>query len=64
MLIPVRCNSCGFPIGGVWENYKEKMEKGEEPEKILDELGLERYCCRAIIMTHVDTLKDVAKFRS
>lgn len=63
MIIPVRCMTCGKPVGGLWEKYKERVEKGQQPGKVLDELGLKRYCCRALFMTHVDVLKDVAKFR-
>ena len=63
MIIPVRCFSCGKVIGHLWEEYKERVEKGEKPEKVLDSLGLERYCCRTLFLTHVDLIKEVAKFR-
>ncbi|MBI4014471.1 MAG: DNA-directed RNA polymerase subunit N [Candidatus Aenigmarchaeota archaeon] len=62
MIIPVRCMSCGKPVGGLWEKFKAR--KGEDAGKVLDDLGVERYCCRALLMTHVDTLKDVARFRT
>jgi DNA-directed RNA polymerase subunit N len=29
--------------------------------KILDELGIERYCCRTIMMTTVDLTEDISK---
>lgn len=63
MLIPVRCFTCGKPIAGLWEKYKERVGSGENPAKVLDDLGIERYCCRAAFLTQVDVLKDVAKFR-
>ena len=63
MLIPVRCISCGKPVAGLWEKFKERTEKGESPKKVLDELGLDRYCCRALFMTNIDVLAKVAKFR-
>lgn len=56
--------SCGKPVGGLWEKYKERVEKGEDPKKVLDELGLDRYCCRALFMTHKDMLEKVAKYRT
>lgn len=59
MIIPIRCVSCGKPVGHLWEKYQEKLAKGEDRKKVLDELGLERYCCRALFMGHVD-LADVA----
>tara|TARA_Y100000310_G_C20687591_1_gene820077 strand:+ start:2076 stop:2201 length:126 start_codon:yes stop_codon:yes gene_type:complete len=39
------------------------MEKGEERKKVLDELGLERYCCRAIFLGHVDLLETASEFK-
>jgi DNA-directed RNA polymerase subunit N len=63
VIIPVRCLSCGKPIGHLWEGYKERVEKGGNPRKILDELGLERYCCRTVFLTHVDLLDAVNRFK-
>ena len=63
MIIPIRCFSCGKPIGHLWESYKEKLEKNEEPKKALDELGLERYCCRALFLGHIDLLEKVSQFK-
>jgi DNA-directed RNA polymerase subunit N (RpoN/RPB10) len=39
------------------------MEKGENKKKILDELGLERYCCRAAFLGQTDILELVNKFK-
>lgn len=63
MIIPVRCWSCGKPIGHLWEGYKERVEKGEDRKKVLDSLGLSRYCCRSILMGHVDLLELTAEFK-
>lgn len=63
MIIPIRCMSCGKPIAHLWKQFKERTAKGEEPGKVLDELGLERYCCRAIFMGHVDLIEIVSKFK-
>lgn len=63
MIVPVRCISCGKPLAQLWEEYKERVEKGEKPGKVLDSLGLKRYCCRALFLTHKDVLAEVAKFR-
>jgi len=48
MIIPVRCFSCGKPIGHLWEEFKKRVASGENPKKVFDDLGLERYCCRAM----------------
>jgi DNA-directed RNA polymerase subunit N len=63
MIIPVRCFSCGKPVGHLWEKFKERVEKGEDRKKILDQLGLERYCCRALFMGHVDLIDTIARFK-
>ena len=65
MIVPIRCWSCGKPIAHLWDTFKERLEKeGEDNrKKILDELGLERCCCRAIFLGHVDLIDTVAKFK-
>lgn len=64
MIIPIRCFSCGKPVAHLWEEYKERTEeKGESPGEVLDDLGLDKYCCRTLFLTHKDTIDEVAKFR-
>jgi DNA-directed RNA polymerase subunit N len=63
MIIPIRCMSCGKPIAHLWETFKERKEKGENVKKILDSLELERYCCRATFLGHVDLLETTGKFK-
>jgi DNA-directed RNA polymerase subunit N (RpoN/RPB10) len=50
-------------VAGLWEKYKERIVRGEEPKKALDDLGLDRYCCRAMFLTHLDLLKKTSKYR-
>lgn len=59
----MRCMSCGKPIAHLWEQFKERTEKGEDAKVVLDELGLERYCCRTIFLSQEDTLELVNKFK-
>ncbi len=63
MIIPMRCFSCGKPVSHLWEKYSEKVNAGEEKKKVLDELGLERYCCRALFLGHVDLIDTAARFK-
>ena len=63
MIIPIRCFSCGKPVAHLWEEYVQKVKKGEDRKTALDGAGLERYCCRALFLGHVDLLKDTAKFK-
>ncbi|MCX8184315.1 MAG: DNA-directed RNA polymerase subunit N [Sulfolobales archaeon] len=59
MIIPVRCFTCGKVIGHLWEEYARRVSKGEEPEKVLDELGVKRYCCRRMFISHVDLINEI-----
>ena len=63
MIIPVRCFSCGKPIGHLWEDFKERTQKGEQKGKVLDELGLERMCCRSVFLGQEDLIELVGKFK-
>ena len=62
-MIPVRCISCGKPVGHLYEEYKKRTEAGEDRGKIMDELGLKRFCCRQLFMGHVDLIKEIAQFK-
>lgn len=63
MIIPIRCMSCGKPIAHLWEDFKKRTAAGEDANKVLNELGLERYCCRAVFLGHVDLIQEVSKFK-
>jgi len=63
MIIPIRCFSCGRPIAQLWEEFKKRVAEGEKPGKILDELGLERYCCRSMFLGQEDYLELISKFK-
>ncbi|HIH25861.1 DNA-directed RNA polymerase subunit N [Candidatus Woesearchaeota archaeon] len=64
MIIPIVCFSCSKPVAHLWEEFKERTTiKNEDTKKVLDELGLERYCCRALFMGHVDLIDTVARFK-
>ena len=40
MIIPVRCISCGKPVAQLWEEYIERVKKGEDRKKVMDSLGI------------------------
>jgi len=63
MIIPIRCFSCGKPIAHLWKQYKERVAKGENSKKVLDELGLERYCCRSAFLGQADLIQEINKFK-
>lgn len=63
MIIPIRCWSCGKPIAHFWEEFKERLAKGEERKDILDELKVERYCCRSVFLGHIDLIDTAGEFK-
>jgi DNA-directed RNA polymerase subunit N len=63
MIIPVRCFSCGKPIAQLWKQFKERTANGEDAGKVMNELGLERYCCRSIFLGQEDYIDIVNKFK-
>jgi DNA-directed RNA polymerase subunit N len=69
----VRCFTCGNVISQAYEEYKKRFllyqkalesdEKPKEtPKEILDDIGIDRYCCRRMIISHVDLLEETAPF--
>jgi DNA-directed RNA polymerase subunit N len=63
MIIPIRCFSCGKPIAQLYQKYKDLVEAGKTHKEALDELGLDRYCCRAQFLGHTEALPLVNKFK-
>jgi len=63
MIIPIRCFSCGKPVAHLYEEYKKGIAAGEEPGKVLDKLGLKRYCCRAMFLGQADLIEEVSRFK-
>jgi len=64
MLIPIRCFACGSVISAKWEEYKKRIDAGEDPKKVLDDLKVKRYCCRSMLISNIDLMKDIATFGS
>lgn len=62
MMMPIRCMTCGKPVAHLWEEY-QKLTKKMKPQAALDKLGVERYCCRSLFLTHVDMVPRVARFK-
>ena len=63
MIIAVRCFSCGKPLGHLWEEFTKRVQEGENQKKVMDEIGLERMCCRAVFLGQADTIELVSKFK-
>jgi DNA-directed RNA polymerase subunit N len=62
MIIPVRCFTCGKLIADRWEEFAKRVKAGEQPKKILDDLGMDRYCCRRMFISQVDVIDDLLRY--
>ncbi len=63
MIIPVRCFSCGRVIGDKWEEFDERTGNGEDAGEVLDDLGVEKYCCRSIFLTTEDQIETISQYK-
>lgn len=62
MIIPVRCFTCGKVVGDKWEEFTNRIKEGEDASRVLDDLGVTRYCCRRMLLSHVEIIDEVIKF--
>ena len=71
-MIPVRCFTCGKVISDVYEEFKQRANErrrehpiGKKLElgDILDDLKVKRYCCRRMLLTHVEIADILAPYQ-
>lgn len=62
MIIPVRCFTCGKLIGDKWEEFAKRVKDGEDLAHVLDSLEIDRYCCRRMLLSHVEVIDEVLRF--
>ena len=62
VLVPVRCFTCGKLVADKYSDYQNRIKTGEDPKIVLDDLGMERYCCRRMLLTTVETVQQVIPF--
>ena len=58
---PIRCFTCSKVLGNKYEKFDEYKDK----EKAYRDLGIERYCCKTILLTSIDTsefMQDYTQF--
>lgn len=70
MLYP-RCPTCGKKLSNIEVNYEEakekicnnpslnKEQKNEAKQKLVNSLGLDRYCCKTRLLTYLDTVRII-----
>jgi len=61
-VVPVRCFTCGAVIGDKWDEFTKRVKEGQDPGMVLNELGVKRYCCRSMLLSHVNIFDEVLKY--
>ena len=64
MIIPVRCFTCGKPVASQYEEFKKRVDAGENAKEVLTNLGLTRYCCRRMLLAQADLIDELMEFES
>ena len=62
MIIPVRCFTCGKVVADKFEQVKREVIQAEDPAVVLDNIGLTRYCCRRMLLAHIDIIDSFMAF--
>lgn len=57
MIIPVRCFTCGSVVASKWEQYVKYLKEGKTQHEALNLLLIKRYCCRTMLLTHIDLME-------
>lgn len=48
-------------LGNKWETYLSLLQADYSEGDALDKLGLRRYCCRRMLLTHVDLIEKLVR---
>jgi DNA-directed RNA polymerase subunit N len=68
MMPSIRCFSCGKPVGDKQEEFEARTKppaeggKGEPAEQVLDDLGLDRYCCRRMVLGYSNLIDEILPY--
>ena len=61
-MIPFRCFTCNNFIAEKFAEFENRKDNSKSYKHLLDELGLYRFCCRRMLLTHVNFVDDTAMY--
>lgn len=64
MIIPIRCFTCGKVIGNKWDMYLQLVKQQYSEGDAMDHLKLTRYCCRRMVLTHVELINMLLNYNT
>ncbi len=62
MQIPIRCFTCGKEIASSYADFIKRVKEGEKPDKVLADLKIHRWCCRRLLVSHIDLIDEILPF--
>lgn len=57
-LFPIRCFTCGKVIGNLYELYEKKITEKITAQEVLDELKVNRFCCRRMFLSYAPEIEE------
>ena len=62
MIIPIRCYSCGRITANKWNMYIHKVNNGTSNKDALNELNIDKMCCRQLFLCNVELIDKINKY--
>ncbi|MBI5635560.1 DNA-directed RNA polymerase subunit N [Candidatus Micrarchaeota archaeon] len=62
MMPSIRCFTCGKPIADRYAKFKQSVSEGSNPAEVLNNLGVERYCCKRMFLSETDLIDEIKPF--
>ena len=62
MLIPIRCFTCGKPVGDKYAAYQKELSEGKKAPEAFEDLGIDRFCCKRMFVGQADLAEEIKKY--
>lgn len=62
MSLPVRCFTCGYPIGQYEQKFINLLESKGDQEKAVKAMNMKQYCCQRMFLGYVNIAEQLLLF--